>query len=198
MARSTMEGQKMNTISEPSNQVLKLQWELTAARITEWLQLELFGYKWWILLVLFCITAILLWKKADKSRIVALTIYTAIVVIFILVLDELGQELTLWYYPVDIIPLFPPMTAVNVTCMPFVYMFIYQRFGTWGKFLIATLIMSIVFCFVFEPIFVWGGAYTMLKWKNYYGLPIYFAIAVAAKWLVQVIYSAKAEHNPQI
>ena len=174
------------------------QWELTNARINEWLQSEVFHFKWWALLGLFLITVFLMWKMADKTRLAELTIYSAIIVIFIIVLDELGEELTLWYYPVDIIPLFPPMTAVNVTCMPFVYMVIYQRFGTWGKFLIATMIMSIVFCFVFEPIFVWGGAYTMLKWKNYYGLPIYFAIAVAAKWLVQVIYSAKARHNPQI
>ena len=185
----------MNIIREPSQQVLKDQWELTKARITEWLQPVLFGYKWWILLVLFCITAILLWKKADKSRIVALTIYTAIVVIFILVLDELGQELSLWYYPVDIIPLFPPMTAINISCLPLVYMVIYQRYGTWGKFLIATLIMSTVFCFVFEPIFVWGGIYTMLKWKSYYGLPIYFAIAVASKFLVNIIYSTTEKRN---
>ena len=185
----------MNIIKVPSQQVLKDQWELTNARIAEWLQSEVFSLKWWILLVLFCITAVLLWKKADKSRIVELSIYTGIIVVFIIVLDELGEELTLWYYPVDIIPLFPPMSAVNITCMPLIYMVIYQRYGTWGKFLIATLIMSTVFCFVFEPIFVWGGTYKMLKWKSYYGLPIYFAIAVSAKAFVNVIYSKKEKRN---
>jgi hypothetical protein len=190
-----MEGQKMNIFKVPEQQNLKYQWELAKARIDEWLTSGLFHYKWWILLILFCISAILLWKRADKSRIVELTIYTAIVVLFIIVLDELGEELTLWYYPVDIIPLFPPITAVNITCMPLVYMLIYQRFGMWGKFLIVTLIMSIVFCFVLEPVFVWGGIYTMLKWKYYYGFPIYIAIAVAAKMIVNVIYSTKEKRN---
>jgi hypothetical protein len=65
-----------------------------------------------------------------------------------------------------------------------------------GKFLIASLIMSTVFCFVFEPVFVWGGIYTMLTWKSYYGLPIYFAIAVASKALVNIIYPTKEKRNP--
>ena len=195
MAMARMEGQKMNKFKVPEQQDLKYQWEMAKARINEWLQSQVFHYRWWILLALFSISAILLWKKADKSRIVELTLYTAIVVFFIIVLDELGLELTLWYYPVDIIPLFPPATAINISCLPLVYMVIYQRYGTWGKFLIVTLIMATVFCFVFEPIFVWGGIYTMLKWKSYYGLPIYFAIAVAAKGLVNVIYSTKEKRN---
>lgn len=190
-----MEGQKMNNLNMPAEQIPSTQWGLTSARIAEWLQSEVLHYKWWILLALFCVTVFLLWKKAGKARLVELTIYTAIVVIFIIVLDELGEELTLWYYPVDIIPLFPPISAVDITCMPLVYMVIYQRFGTWGKFLIATLIMSTVFCFVFEPIFVWSGIYTMLTWKSYYGFPIYFAIAVVSKWVVNVIYAAKEKRR---
>ena len=185
----------MNIIKAPAQQDLEDQWELTQARITEWLQSEFLDYKWWILIALVCITAILMWKKSDKTRIAELTIYTAIVIIFIIVLDELGEELSLWYYPVDIIPLFPPLTAGDISCMPLVYMVIYQRFGTWGKFLIATLVMSTVFCFVFEPIFVWGGIYTMLEWKSYYGFPIYFTIAVASKLLVNIIYSTAEKRN---
>jgi hypothetical protein len=185
----------MNIIKVPARQNQKDQWDLTQTRITKWLQSELFHFRWWILLVLFCISAILLWKKADKSRIVELTIFTAIIVIFVIILDELGDELSLWYYSADIIPLFPPITAINITCMPLIYMLIYQRFGTWGKFIIATLIMATVFCFVFEPIFVWIGIYTMLKWKSVYGFPIYFAIAVAAKLIVNAVYSDKEKRK---
>ena len=185
----------MNSMKVPAEQIESTQWELTQARINEWLQSEVFRYKWWILLALFFITTFLLWKKADKTRFVELSIYTAIVVIFVIVLDELGEELTLWVYPVDIIPLFPPISAVDISCMPLVYMVIYQRFGTWGKFLIATLIMSTVFCFVFEPVFVWGGIYTMITWKSYYGFPIYIGIAVAAKWMVNGIYKVKERRS---
>lgn len=185
----------MNIIKVPARQNLKDQWDLTQTRITEWLQSELFSFKWWILLALFCVTAILMWKKADKARIVELTIYSAIVVIFIIVLDELGEELSLWFYTVDIIPLFPPISAIDITCMPLIYMLLYQRFGTWGKFIIAALIMATVFCFVFEPVFVWGGIYTMLTWKSVYGFPIYFAIAVVPKLLINVIYSNKEKRK---
>jgi hypothetical protein len=190
-----MEGQKMNIFKIPAEQNLKDQWDLTTTRITEWLQSELFHFKWWVLLVLFCITALLMWKKANKSRIVELTIYSAFIIIFVIVLDELGEELSLWFYTVDILPLFPPISAIDITSMPLIYMLIYQRFGTWGKFLIATLIMATIFCFVFEPIFVWGGIYTMLIWKSFYGLPIYFGIAAASKGLVNAIYSTKEKRK---
>lgn len=186
----------MNIDRVPAQQVLQDQWELTNTRIAEWLQSELFDYKWWILLALFCFTSFIMWKKADKSRITELTIYTAIIVIFVIVLDELGEELSLWFYTVDIIPLFPPITAIDISCLPLIYLIIYQRYGTWGKFLTATLIMSVVFCFVLEPVFVFGDIYTMLTWKSYYGLPIYFAIAVAGKALVHLIYSVNEKRNP--
>jgi len=163
------------------------QWRLTMARINEWLNDELFKLNWWILLALFLINLFLWWKLADKRRMSELVLYTALVILWIIVLDEVGEELSLWYYTSDIIPLFPPITAIDMSCLPLLYMLIYQYTKTWKSFLIASAVMSIVFCFVFEPIFVWSGVYKMLTWKSWYGLPIYFFIGVASRFIMRRI-----------
>ena len=122
-----------------------------------------------------------------------MVLYTALIVIFIIVMDEIGEELSLWYYTIDLFPLFPPITAINITSMPLVYMLIYQHTKTWKSFLIATTIMAAVFCFIFEPIFVWGGIYKLLSWKSYYGFPLYIFIAVASKFIVGLIRSISSK-----
>jgi len=175
---------------------VKVQWQLTCTRFEEWIKGDVFRLNWWILLGLFLICSYLWWKTVDKSRLNEMLLYTGLIVIIIIALDELGEELALWDYTDDLFPLFPPITAINLSCMPLVYSIIYQYFGTWKKFIIASLGMSLIFCFICEPIFVWSGIYQMLKWKSYYGLPIYFSMALFSKLIVHKIYSlSKATRN---
>jgi hypothetical protein len=49
--------------------------------------------------------------------------------------------------------------------------------------------MAGIFCFVFEPILVWGGFYEIIKWKYYYGFPIYIMMAIFIRWTVIKIYT---------
>lgn len=167
--------------------VVQDQWRLTQTRINEWLEGELFHLSWWILLGLFAVNLFLWWKLADKRRLSELLLYSALIVIWVIALDELGEEMSLWYYTTDIIPLFPPITAIDISCLPILYMMIYQHTKTWKSFLIATAVMAVVFCFVFEPIFIWSGVYKTLIWKSWYGLPIYFFIGVASRFIMQRI-----------
>jgi hypothetical protein len=187
-------------ITVPPQPEIEEQWNLTLARFYEWLHDDLFHFMWWVLLVLVIATTYLWWKKVNKSRLSEIALYTFLIIIFIIVLDELGEELSLWYYTVDLICFFPPITAVDISSMPLIYMLIYQRFGSWKSFVVASIVMSAVFCFVFEPIFVWVGVYKMISWKSYYGFPIYIFIAIASKFIVNLICGIsskrKLHHSP--
>jgi hypothetical protein len=169
------------------------QWYLTAARFHEWLQNELFSVRWWVLLALCLLFVYLWWKIADKKRLGETALFTASVFIFIIVLDELGDELSLWYYPVDLFPLFPPMWAVDISCLPFIYALLFRITKTWKSFLIASAVMCVIFCFALEPLFVWTDVYRPLAWKSWYGLPLYFAIGVASKFIVRLAFRPAAE-----
>ena len=173
-------------------QAVQDQWNLSLMRISEWKNV-LFGLNWWVLLALFLINLVLWLKLADKRRLSELALHTALIIIWVIVLDELGEEMTLWYYTADIIPLFPPITAIDITCLPLIYMLIYQYTKRWPSFLIATAVMSVVFCFIFEPIFIWSGIYKLLTWKSWYGLPIYFFIGVASRFIMRRVINTKYE-----
>lgn len=172
------------------------QWKLTVTRFDEWLHIQLFTWRWWALLVLMITTAFLLWRLSDKKRLIETALYTTIVILFVIVLDEIGNEMTLWYYPIDVFFLFPPTSAVDLSSIPLVYMLVFQWFRGWKSFTIATLVMAAVFCFVVEPIFIRGGAYILLQWKSAYGLPIYMFIALASKGIVQLIFRYSKPPSP--
>jgi hypothetical protein len=170
-----------------------VQWQLTVTRFDEWMRNDVFHLQWWLLLAVFIISAFFWWKKVDKSRLNEIVLYTAIITIITLILDELGEELTLWDYPYDLFPLFPPLMAIDLASLPLVYSLIYQHFRTWKKFVIATIIMAAIFCFILEPLFVLSGIYQMIKWKSYFGFPIYTFMAIGTKILVNIIYSASSK-----
>jgi hypothetical protein len=189
-----------STVSGASSGI-EVQKQLTSARFTEWMQNDVFHLRWWFLFVL-VIASLYFWCKiVDKSRLREIILYMSIIIILTLVLDELGEELTLWDYPYDLFPLFPPLFSVDLASLPIIYSLIYQYFRTWKSFIISSIVMAVIFCFILEPLLVLTGVYQMLKWKSYYGLPIYIFMAVGSKALVNMIYSihTKAEviHKPK-
>ncbi len=173
----------------------ELQLLLTDMRIDEWLQEDVFHFRWWLLLGLFAFSICIWWKLADKKRLPEIVLYMGITTIITLVLDEFGEELTLWDYPTDIFPIFPPLTAIDLATLPMIYSLVYQYFGSWRSFSLATIVMATIFCFVFEPILVWGDFYQLLKWRYYYGFPIYIAMALFIRWMVVNIYTVAKKAN---
>ncbi len=178
----------MQVIVLELHEAAEVQWRLTCVRFDEWLRNDLFRARWWLLLLLYIVCAYVWWKTVDKARLKEIVLYTALIIIIILSLDELGEELTLWDYPVDIFPLFPPISAIDFACMPLIYSLIYQHFRTWKSFTIVTFAMAVIFCFICEPIFVLLGIYQPLTWKYWYGLPIYFSMALGIKAAVILFY----------
>jgi hypothetical protein len=99
---------------------------------------------------------------------------TAIIVLFILTLDEMGEEICLWDYPVDVIPLFPPISAIDLSACR---LFIHDLSDVpYLEGLYAGIACDgVIFCFVCEPIFVFLGIYQTITWKYYYGFHLFCA-----------------------
>lgn len=168
---------------------VELQKLLTNMRINEWLKEDLFHFRWFFLLGVFVFSALVWCKLVDKSRLPEITLHAGLTTIIALVLDEMGEELALWDYPSDIIAIFPPLSAVDLASLPIIYSLIYQYCKTWKSFLWATLKMAAVFCFILEPLLVWSDFYQILRWKYYYGFPIYTTMAICIRWMVLKIYA---------
>ncbi len=172
-----------------------VQWSLTVTRYKEWIANDVFRFRWWLLLFVFILSVFIWWKLVDKARLNELILFAAIVTVIILALDELGEELTLWDYPIEILPLFPPIYSVDLASLPFVYSLVYQQFKSWKSFTISCAILSILACFVLEPLFVLSGIYQMITWKSYYGLPLYFAIGICVKAIMRKMEKIETKHQ---
>jgi hypothetical protein len=166
-----------------------IQRKLTSIRIDVWLREDVFHFRWWFLLAAFLVSLIIWWKMIDKTRLCEIVLYTAIIMLITLALDEIGEEFCLWDYPTDIIPVFPPLTSVDLASLPMIYSIIYQNFKTWKSLICASLVMATIFCFIFEPILVWSGFYQVLTWKYYYGFPIYTLMALGVRLVVTKIFT---------
>jgi hypothetical protein len=177
---------------------VELQKLLTCLRIDEWLQEDVFHFRWFFLIGVFTFSLFTWCKLVDKSRLPEIILHAGLTIIITLVLDEMGEELTLWDYPADIIAIFPPLSAVDLASLPMIYSLIYQYCKTWKSFLWATLVMSAVFCFVFEPLLAWSNFYDLLNWKYYYGFPIYIIMAVFLRWLVIKIYAIAEKSQKEL
>jgi hypothetical protein len=168
---------------------------LTYARLDNWLDTDLNTLGWWFQAALTVLSIVVWWKLVDKKRLMELTFYCFTVMTITIWFDQVGYELGLWYYPVDLIPVFPPSTAIDYFMMPIIYGLVYQYCRTWKSFILATCLLSGVFSFVLEPLLEKFGFYVVIKWKYYYGFPIYIGIALIMKAIVEKIKVVMTRHQ---
>ena len=166
---------------------VEIQKQLTNIHIKEWMQNDLFHFGWWLLICLIILSFIVWWIMLDKSRIHEICLFVVLAAIICMGINEWGTELTLWDYPIDIIPIFPPLSSINLIILPLFYSIIYQFFKTKRSFLWATVFGTAVICFVIEPILSLLGLFQLLNWQYFYGFPIYAAMAICIRAAVNKI-----------
>jgi len=167
----------------------------TYARIDNWVDTDFNTIHWWLQLSLAIVSIAVWWKLVDKKRLLELAFFGSSVMTITIWMDEVGYELGLWYYQRDLIPVFPPSSAMDYILLPIIYALVYQYCRTWKSFLIASCLMAGVFSFILEPLAVKMGYYVPVKWTHYYSFPIYVAIAVVMKALVEKIKVIMRRHQ---
>lgn len=160
---------------------VEIQKQLTQIHINLWKQQVVFHPKWWLLILLLLLLVIVWWRVTDKSRLKEICLFLGLMIIISLGINEYGEELTLWEYPIDIIPVFPPVSSINLMALPLIYSIVHQYFKTWKYFTIAALIASMFICFILEPVLSRLGFYRLLRWEYYLGIPLYFTASVCVR-----------------
>ncbi len=155
-----------------------IQRHLTSLHIDYWLRNGVFHWRWWLLIILLLIFLLVWWKLTEKSRLHDTCLYALLMLIIAMGINEYGAELVLWDYPVDIIPIFPPLSSVNLISLPLVYSLVYQFFKGRKNFIIWVLIMTAAICFVLEPVLSLLGIYQLLKWNYLYNFVMYALAAM--------------------
>lgn len=168
---------------------------ITYARIDNWINTDICTFGYWFQVALAIISLAIWWKLVDKKRLLELTFYGFTVQTISIWFDEAGYEIGLWYYPVDLIPVFPPSTAIDYIMLPVIYTLIYQYCRSWKAFILATILMSGIFSAILEPLLVKFGFYVLVNWNSYCSFPIYIAIAIIMKIIVEKILTVMTHHQ---
>ena len=161
--------------------------QLQEMRWAYWLHHDLFSFQWWLLLFALIVPWFIWWRFVDKKRIDHILLFGSLLMIAVMMLDDFGMEMHLWSYPYQFIQLLSRLMAVDQGIIIVAHMFLYQYFPQWKKFIIANVIMAMIFTFIFEPFTVWLGIYRLENWRYIYSLPIYVIKASFVKWLVDEV-----------
>jgi hypothetical protein len=129
--------------------------------------------------------ALVIWYKfADQQKLNFILQFGLIVLIFNAFLDDLDSGLLWWFYPIRIIPTLNVLLSPSISIVPCLMMFIFQCCNTWKRFLIFNFLLSLVFCFLDEPLFIALGIYELVTWKLFYSFLYYYIAGVISRWMV--------------
>ena len=173
----------------------EIQKQLTAIHIDSWLKQEVFIFRWWLLIGLIILYIFIWWKLLDKPRLNEILLYVVLATIIMLGIVEYGEELILWDYPIDILPIFPPLSSISLISLPLIYSLIYQHFTVTKNFLKATSIATAIVCFVCEPMYSEIGLFNLLHWKSYYSFLLYLLMAIIVREVVIKIYKITEKYS---
>ncbi|MBT2641269.1 hypothetical protein J7I80_03375 [Bacillus sp. ISL-41] len=145
-----------------------------------WHENNFLTYKWWFLVALSIVPAIVWWVQVDKTKLIENTAFGLFYGVTAIFLDSIGSNAMVWTYPVRLTPYLNPQLYpydVGVVIIPF--MMVYQKFSmVFKKFFIATGVLSIFLAFVAEPFMVYMGIYKEITWKHIYSFPIYWLVGL--------------------
>jgi hypothetical protein len=161
-----------------------IQKQLTDMHIKDWLQNDVFHFRWWLLIILIAVLFLVWHRMLDKSRMREICLFAVLSAVIFMGVNEYGEELTLWDYPTDLIPIFPPLSSINLLSFPLLYSLVYQHFHQKKSYIYAVVITSAIFCFIAEPLLSWGGFYHLDHWSYFFSFPLYIAVAMGVRVMV--------------
>jgi MFS family permease len=110
-------------------------------------------------------------------------------------LDNIGTSFLLWEYPYTIIPMESKNLSANLTSIPIAFMLVYQYYPKLKTFTWATITISFLFGFVFEPILVWLGIYRLYHWTFYYSFLLYIIFSLVFRWITKKLFAIQSRHR---
>lgn len=168
---------------------------LFEARYQTWIDHNLFSVRWWILFGMVTIPWFIWYRLIDKKRLQEMFLYLFTTSFIAVLLDEIGSSLSLWSYPVHLLPFIPRLITANYSMVPIIFTLVYQYFPKWKSFIIANIVLTLVFSLILEPILVLIKLYTLNTWKHIYSIPLYFTASILLKWFSEKIKSVQQRYS---
>lgn len=156
----------------------------------------LFAYQWWLLIVMM----VVLWSiwiiLVDRTRLHIILLAGFIASMLALVMDDIGVSEAMWIYPYPIGSFTNRLNTVDMAIIPVFYMLLYQYMRRWGPYLITLVVLTLFAIFVAEPLFGELYMYIRIDWKYWYSGPIYAAMGIFVKLVVDKLEKNALKYLP--
>ncbi|MEN6349222.1 MAG: CBO0543 family protein [Syntrophomonas sp.] len=167
--------------------ILGTQRILTDLNIQNWFQYSFPRWTWWFLLFWTITPLFVWWKYTDRRRFLEISFFGLLVSLTAGILDSVGVQLLLWTYPNGLVPALPNFFPIDYVAIPVVFMLIYQKYGGWKEFIVASLLLSAILSMILDPVIVWLNVYQPLSWQYYYSVPTFAVMVTFCKWVTDIV-----------
>ncbi len=183
----------LNSIS--LSQLIEAHREFNNTLKSYWHQNVYLTPKWWFLVMLSILPAIIWWMLVNKKRIIEITAFGLFYGVAAIILDSIGSNALAWTYPYTLSPyLLPQLYPYDVGVVIISFMFCYQLWSdNFKKFFLFSGLLAAFLAFVAEPSMEWLGLYKGLYWKHLYSFPIYWGLSLIC-WEI-ITYFKKLEQE---
>ncbi|WP_041695338.1 CBO0543 family protein [Alicyclobacillus acidocaldarius] len=172
-----------------------LRRELTDMTRVYWLEHNLGTWQWWLFVSLAIVPWLVFVRFVDRARLTEVLLYALVVGLVSSVLDIIGSDLMLWGYKVRLLWfVYPTLLCTDMTIIPVTFALIYQACRRWWTFAPVTLVFSILDALM-EPVFHCFDIYVSYHWNLLYSIPIYLALASAAKFMLDALTASERRHR---
>jgi hypothetical protein len=168
----------ISLVDKNGNEIEKLVYE----KIDIWKEYVLFSELWWLgvgLSIIPWIVWFIIRKKDSTDRLLYVALF---VMVISLCLDVLGDQLGIWSYRYNVIPVLPTYLPWDITLMPLTVIVILQFKPKATPFLKA-LLFAFISSYLAEPFFHKLQIYNLKHWKYTYSFPIQIVIYLLSHYI---------------
>jgi len=166
--------------------IIKYAGLLSQTEYEYWTDNVVFTPSWWVLIAFLIIPWILWYTLVDKKHMLEILLYYFFMSGSFLIFDEIGNTLTLWAYPIKVMPLFPRLMPMCCSLTPVVYSLLYQYFRKWSSFTLANVFASAVLSLIVLPLAAQWSFIVLLNWKYIYSTIIFSIVSSISKLFVDL------------
>lgn len=148
-----------------------------------WMSNVFLTWRWYLCLAITIVSWVIwiIFRKKDSTA--RLLLAGSVVTFIAMIMDDIGVELSIWSYNVDIDAITPSFIMWDMSVLPVVTMLFLQYKPNVNPF-IKAVIYSGLGSFVAQPLISLIGFYAPGEWKHYYSFPILIAIYLIANFCV--------------
>jgi hypothetical protein len=178
----------LSTHMDQLEKATKLRKESTELLIDSWLDLPVYRYfEFWMIVLIFLVPLLVVVLKIDKSKIFLIGFYGYCVHMSSFYISLLGVNFGLWNYPFQLIPSMPSL-AYDASFVPVTYMLAYQwTLNQKKNYYLTLMIIAGILAFIIEPLLVIMNLYkTYGHVTHIHSFIIYVGVALIAKFITNV------------